>query len=625
VTATGCGRRSPANAAFGRRFHSPWRDPARVLLLAALFALAAGCGSDAPDRDAPAALPPPTSIGTLQGSGPRSPYEGQAVLVPGVVTGNFVDSHGGFFMQDERGAEDGDPATADGIFVAWSPAQQPTVRRGDRLRVAGTVAELGDGPRSQTAIIDARIEPLGRAAVAVTTIAVPPADEADWERFEGMWLRIALPLTVAGNYNLARLGELEVAFGGRPYAPTARYPAGARAQKRALRNATRGFLLDGNRGQEYPERLWFLAEPPDAAAPLRAGSRLREVEGILDHRDGVRRLRLTTPLPQIEQAPRPPPPEIDGALRLAQFNLLNWFNGDGRGGGFPTARGARDGDELARQQAKLVAMILALAPDIASLVELENDGSGPFSAQQALVDALNAALGADGDYRGVPFAQAASGDDLLRVGLIYRESAVRPTGPPQVLRAGPFADAGRPPLAQGFIATAGGRAFTVASAHFKSKRCSDLPPAPSPDHDQSDGQGCWNASRTAAATALGEWLGRDPAGTGSDLVAILGDLNANTFESPLLALRAAGWVDAVDPSLRDGYSYIFRGQANRLDHALLTPALARRLAGAAVWHSNADESPLFDYRQRGRPLDRYQPDPYRASDHDPLLVVLKPL
>ena len=42
------------------------------------------------------------------------------------------------------------------------------------------------------------------------------------------------------------------------------------------------------------------------------------------------------------------------------------------------------------------------------------------------------------------------------------------------------------------------------------------------------------------------------------------------------------------------------------------------------WHINADESDAFDYHRARRNKTWYQPDPYRASDHDPLLIVLGP-
>ncbi len=603
------------DAAPGRRFRV-----GGLCLVGAL--VAAGCSelpTNGPQADQPP--PPPTAIGHVQGSGLRSPYVDQTLSLIGVVTGNFVGASDGFFMQDERGADDGDPATSDGIFVRYPRDREPTVRRGDRVRVHGTVAELGRGPNSQTALVDVTVEVLGRAAAEVTVISSAPDDPGHWERYEGMWLRFASPLYVAGNYGLHRYGQLEVSFDRRPRQIGMRMsPHAANAAAQARRTAARMLVLDDARDREYPDSLWFLDPPPNAQQPLRGGSRLDGVEGVLEQRSGYTRLQLTARPAAIEHAPRPPAPELDvDGLRIAHFNVLNYFNGDGRGGGFPTTRGARDADALARQQAKIVAMILGLAPDVASVVELENDGSGPDSAQQQLVDALNAALGAQGDYRAVPVSADAAGDDAIRVGILYRERRLTAVGAPTHLLDGPFADRARPPLAQRFVAVDGGEPFTVVAVHLKSKGgCDDVPADRPADRDQGDGQSCWNRLRTESADVLDTWLRADPA---AGRVVLLGDFNASTFEDPMRLLRDRGWHDAIDPALRDGHTYVYRGLGNRLDHALLSPALAGRLAAAAIWHINADEAPLFGYDVDG-PLQQYRPDPYRASDHDPLLLIL---
>ena len=62
------------------------------------------------------------------------------------------------------------------------------------------------------------------------------------------------------------------------------------------------------------------------------------------------------------------------------------------------------------------------------------------------------------------------------------------------------------------------------------------------------------------------------------------------------------------------YSFVFDGDAGRLDHALMDAAMAARLRGAAEWHINADESEWFDYHNEAAT------GPYGASDHDPLLL-----
>ena len=49
---------------------------------------------------------------------------------------------------------------------------------------------------------------------------------------------------------------------------------------------------------------------------------------------------------------------MGGTLKVASFNVLNYFNGNGPGGGFPTARGANTPAEFARQRAKTITAIL---------------------------------------------------------------------------------------------------------------------------------------------------------------------------------------------------------------------------------------------------------------------------
>src|SRR3546814_8584113 len=92
------------------------------------------------------------------------------------------------------------------------------------------------------------------------------------------------------------------------------------------------------------------------------------------------RVQQTRAPETIARAERPAPPQVAGNVRIAGLNLLNLFNGDGNGGGFPTARGARDVAGYQMQQAKLVAVIQALQPDVAALMEVENDGFGADSA-----------------------------------------------------------------------------------------------------------------------------------------------------------------------------------------------------------------------------------------------------
>jgi uncharacterized protein len=175
----------------------------------------------------------------------------------------------------------------------------------------------------------------------------------------------------------------------------------------------------------------------------------------------------------------------------------------------------------------------------------------------------------------------------------------------------------------------------VVVNHFKSKSQSGLTDQSDPDFDQGDGQGFWNATRTASAEALADWLATNPTGVQSLGTLIIGDLNSYGREDPIRALEDAGFEDQL-VSHTDGipYTFTFDGQQGTLDTALVRNTLATRVTGAAAWHLNADEVPAIDYQesvgvsfnQRFRTAEiaeaYYDPSAFRSSDHDPVLVGL---
>ncbi len=568
------------------------RRPLPLLLL--LCALAGGFAGTVLAQDTP------TTIGQIQGTGERSPLVGRTVSIEGVVTAVPDDSLGGWFLQD---AGDRDPATSDALFVIDEGG--PPV--GTRVRVRGTVVELDAGRGTRTALEPTGVAPLGRASLPrPAAVSAPPAD---WERYENMRVRITAPLTVAGTHRADKYGELLVNFGERLRTPADAVMPGDAARALAAENARRMLRLDDGSDAERPASIWYL---PRTGQP-RTGGQLSKVEGVVDQRGGGYRLQLTAK-PAFRRAAPPSAPKVGGDVRIASFNLENFFNGDGRGGGFPTPRGARTPAELQTQLARLAATIHGLNPDIAALMELENDGFGPESAITMLVATLNEdQSGADWRFVATDRPQ---GDDLIRVGLIYRASRVTPVGAAATLTDDLFGTRSRPPLAQTFRAGTGatqGPAFTVVANHFKSKGCGEATGA---DADQKDGQSCWNAARTESARRLDAWLRADPTRSGSDLAMIVGDLNAYSMEDPVRALTASGWRDAFAGQRGPApYSYVYDAQIGRLDHALLSPSLAARRVGAAEWHSNADEPDSQGYQTR--PGDQ---TPWRSSDHDPLVV-----
>lgn len=532
------------------------------------------------------------AIGAVQGPGARSALAGQTVTIEGTVTSR---SDTGGFVQD---AGDGDEATSDALFVE-APAAAMNI--GDRVRVRGVVVERDTGHGTRTTLEQAQVRRLGTGSVESHRVTDAPAD---WERLEGMRLRFDAPLWLADSGDLDRHGRVLVHLGDdRPWQPSERAVPGPDADAIATGNARRLLSLEAG-----DAALW-----PDALSHARAGSRIDGATGILDEAKGGPRLLLDAK-PTLQPASRPQPPQVSGDVRIAALNLENLFNGDGHGGGFPTLRGARTTDELARQLAKHVATIRGLDADVVALMELENDGYGPESSLAALVDALNAGAAR---WRFVD-AGKGPGDNAIRVGLIYRTDRVRTQGAPATLDRAPFGPYSRVPLAQAFMPVrngrADGKAFVVVANHFKSKGCSEAEGA---DRDQHDGASCWNATRVESARLLDQWLRTQfPATSGGHPLptVIVGDLNAYAHEAPVRALVQAGWRDAFEVvGATDPYSYVYDGRVGRLDHALLNPALAARLRGAAEWHSNADEPESSGYRAGGE-------GPWRSSDHDPLLL-----
>jgi hypothetical protein len=568
---------------------------------------------------------PAAPIHSIQGNQVMSPVVGELVEVEARLSAKFIDGLGGFFLVSEPGSEDADPASSEGIFVRH--AEKLAWPVGTRLRVRARVAELGAAPDTQTALIELREMIDCGKPVALSARAVDAAgtEAAYWERYEGERIVIAGPVSVIGNEDLLRHGSLIVSFDGRDYAPTERHPPGPEARALAQANAGTRLLLDDARLDQFPKQLWHLPQPLTPESAYRADSQIGGIDGVLEQRDGEYRVQLVEPIASVVQAPRPQrPPEVDGDLRIASFNLLNYFNGDGKGGGFPTSRGAQNAEALKRQTAKIVAALDALDADIVALMEVENDGFGETSALAELVRHLNKARGKErGDYAFVRPELEHIGDDEIMVALIYRSSRVQPEGAAAVLFEGPFPRWSRAPLAQRF--KAGEFAFTVVANHFKSKGCED---ATGPDHDQEDGQGCFNAKRVDSARVLADWLASDPLKSGDDRVLVLGDLNAYGNEDPIRLLVSRGYVDVVAAHMSEPtYSYVFQGGSGRLDHALAGAGLAAHVGSAGEWHINADESPGFEYDEpdydRRALQGRYRPDVYRSSDHDPLLLGLR--
>ncbi len=585
--------------------------------------------------------PVAAAIFTIQGSGAASPLAGRTVVTSGVVTKVLAT---GFFLQDIAG--DGDPATSDGIYVFTATAPPAAAAVGNLVQVTGTVSEFNTGSGTLTELANiAGVASLGSGyTLAPATVSLPLAAGDSLERFEGMLVRIAGTLTVQQNFFLPRFGELTIGV-GRHETPTNRYrPGSADAIALAdLQARSRLLLDDGNSAQNPNPTPYDLGN----GGP-RAGDTVSNLVGVLDYGPatataggaGLYRLQPTAaPTFAVANPRAAAPPAVGGAnVRLASMNVLNFFTtftdgrtADGRSGqgcslgttvSASNCRGADNLAEFQRQRQKIVLALAGLDADAVGLMEMQNNGN---TAVQSLVDALNARVGA-GTYATVAVPPQGTGTDAIRVAMVYKPARLQAVGDPV---ADPSAVNNRPTLAQTFAA-ANGERLTLVVNHLKSK--SGCPGSGDADAagnlDAGDGQGCWNAVRIAQAKQLRNFIGRLQSDVGSSDVLLVGDFNAYAREDPIDELTANGLVDVSGRFESFGYSYVFDGTAGRLDHAITSASLAAKVTGAVHWHIDADESVAQDYNVEFKQPDcaACEPDPfdasvpYRASDHDPVLV-----
>ncbi len=587
-----------------------------------------GCGGGG-GGPGPGPDPDLIPIHEIQGSGATSPLSGTVVAIEAVVVGDFqgAASLSGFFVQEEDIDADADAATSEGLFV-FQGASGTAVSVGDHVRVTGTVGE--SFTLTQLSNVTVEILSIGNPLPTELDVLLPVTAVTDFEALEGMRVHLPQQLTVTENFNLGRFGEIWLSSGGRLMTPTAVALPGPDAVAAQAANNRNRILIDDSLAAQNPDPIIYPAPGLTAQNTLRSGDSVAGMTGVMHFAFNFYRIQPTEAPQFTATNPRTTaPPDVGGTLKVTSFNVLNYFNGNGLGGGFPTSRGANTLVEFQRQRAKTVAAITAMEADIIGLMEIENDGYGPNSAIQDLVNGLNDAAPAGSSYAAIDPGLPEVGTDEIAVGIIYRLETVAPVGETAILDSSVdprFLDTkNRPTFAQTFEELATGGVLTLAVNHLKSKGsgCEDVG-----DPDTGDGQGNCNLTRTDAAEALVNWLATDPTGSGDADFLIMGDMNAYAMEDPIAAITSAGYTDLADAFIGSdaAYSYVFDGQSGYLDHALASADLFEQVTGVAEWHINTDEPHVLDYNVEFKTPNQvnslYDPGPYRASDHDPVVIGL---
>ena len=569
-----------------------------------------------------------TPIGRIQGRGHISPFRGRQVTTTGVVTAVDTD---GFYLQDPVG--DGDPDTSDGLFVFTRRA--PAVAAGDEIRVRGVVTEFQPGGAKTgnltiTQITRPRITRLSRRnrlpapVVLGASGRVPPDRIIDndgfavfdpgedgidfYETLEGTRVTVRDAVAVSPT---SRFGEIFV-----------------RARNTSPLGLGKRGVLTISPGDFNPERIQVdddFGLSPMATPHVKVGDPLGDVTGVMGYGFGNYEVRFTETF-----SPRRGPlePETtrlepgEGYLTIASFNVLNLDPNDA------------DGDtDVAGGRFDAVAAIIARNlrhPDIVALQEVQdNDGSAKTRVKAAdatlglLVERI-AALGSV-RYRFVdhPFIGGGTSGGQpggnIRVAFLYNPArvelvagSVATVTDPRDQRTNPdnpFFD-GRLPLAASFRSRApDGARVTVVNNHFNSKRGSrpvfgEVQPFTERQEDPSVNSGVEHRRRQARAVR--DFVARKLAAQRGAHIVVAGDFNEFEFVSPLNILEERLHNLTNDLPAEERYTYIFEGNAQSLDHILVSPSL-RALAEVDIVHVNAE----------------FAETAARASDHDPIVVRLR--
>lgn len=542
----------------------------------------------------------PLKIGEIQGDGHTSAFVGQTVVTQGVVTA--VDTNG-FYLQD---LGDGNSRTSDAVFVFTSTA--PDFLVGDAVSVQGTVSEYRAGAGGLTVTqITAPIATLeswdnqlpdavliGQDGVAPPTQAIdddnlksydPATDGIDfWESLEGMRVTIDKPLVVS-NTTTDQYAETDV---------VASHGVGATGVN------NRGGITISN-GDFNPEKIQIQGDSTIFAgfkAGYSVGDQLSSVTGIVNYAAANYEVLVTNAVTVTKDVTLTK--EITTLtgdathLSIATYNVENLDASDNKY------------DVLA---ANIVYNLRA--PDIIALQEIQDaDGAGTgkdlsgVTTGKGLIDAINAING--GHYAYIEIAPTANNttggepNGNIRGGYLYNLDRVSYVEGSATLIDGAAYNNTRKPLAADF--TFHGETITAIDVHLTSRGGSDpLWGATQPPVDAGD------AARTAQAAGIKAYVSEHLADNPNLNIAILGDWNGFSFENAQTQLTDpanGGLFTDLNTllSTEERYSYLFEGNAQQLDHILVTGGLLANAQYDAV-HINS----------------QFGGD--RPTDHDPQLAV----
>ncbi|MCL6268736.1 ExeM/NucH family extracellular endonuclease [Sansalvadorimonas sp. 2012CJ34-2] len=535
-----------------------------------------------------------TQIFDVQGDGDRSPlvpegqFAGDQVTVEGIVTKRVESLYNGFFLQAEAG--DDNPLTSDGIFVFTGSTPDAAIKEGSRVCLQGQVREYYNQTQLSLTKTNFQVLEEDAADVEAAPLVLNPevALEEQLEAYEGMLVSTTgSDLVVTRNFGFdygSYRNNMVLSLSTPLYKATQKHPALSDEAKALAAENSKGHLFVDTDQKPKNGVIPYFENFNAETGYIRIGDRVENLEGVIAYSYGEYRLIPETGenldeadfVHEFTDRTEEPAVPADADLKVASFNVLNYFNSGVGGASNPTGQnrgaGSNEADFL-KQQTKIVNALLRIDADIVGLMEIENNGFGELSAIQDLVSALNAELpNTEDHYEFVSTADSAPiGTDAITVGLLYRPAhaklakAADIVAMPeqhakfQALEKGKevtktLFKGQRNALVQTFeVKTPHGRKrpLTIAVNHFKSKgsQCYndfteyeqpvpfyrgrvDKKKAKRVAGFEEDLQGSCNEFRVSAAEVLGEWMRSNTAGD----VIMLGDYNAYGKEDPIRLL-----------------------------------------------------------------------------------------
>ncbi|MEE8426211.1 MAG: hypothetical protein V3S15_02930, partial [Woeseiaceae bacterium] len=556
----------------------------------------------------------------IQGAGTASPFAGDTIESRDNIVTALAPN--GFFMQTPASRSDGDVDTSDGIFVFTGSA--PTVAVGDMVDVTGDIAEFfgfTEFTNNPSVVVTSTG---GKAPEALQLDASTPSPDPmnpscaiEFECYEGMLVEITNGTVTGPNqrFNSDPVAEVHItAAGGRTFREIGiEYPG--------LPDLP---VWDGN-----PEV--FELDPDKLGLPnliIPAGSSF-SATGVIGFDFGDYEIwptELTVTEAAIPQGVRT---RDRAEFTIGSLNMFRLFDdvddpADTSVPGRTRNDSVRSTAEYERRRAKFADYILNIldAPDILAVQEVEK------------LEVLETLAGdiADIEPSVVYSAYLVEGNDIgtIDVGFLVRDTVavddITQLGKDEILVFDNSLLNDRPPLLLEGRSVNEGADYPIAVMVVHNRSLGGI--------DSSSSGPRVRAKRLAQAQSIAAKVQAMQTDNPDVRLVIVGDFNAFEFTDgyvDAVGQIAGNFVpddnllsgdDLVDPDLinqvlsvspDERYSFIFRGNAQVLDHALTSMALDNSLRGLEYGRGNADAA--VDLINDGDTV-------LRASDHDGLVLFL---